>query len=111
MPGFGGGRISSCRPSWCDTAGYDSSVDDSFRTLKLSIASLDLLMVALLYVTLENASSGGLVEAGSLQDMGGIDPVVRLSAHNMLPLGFRTGELKLPYWILRRVDEVSKGLG
>lgn len=69
-------------------------------TLELSIAALNLFMVALLDITLKNAGSGGLVEAGSFQDMGGIDPVVGLTAHDMFSLGLRACELEFPYWIL-----------
>lgn len=58
-------------------------------------------MVSFLDVPLENAGSGGLVEAGSFQDMGGIDPVVGLTAHDMLSLGLWASELELPYWILK----------
>lgn len=85
-------RIAVARkgPSWRD------------HTLEFAISSLNLLMVTLLHVALENAGSGGLVEAGSLQDMCSIDPIVGLTSHDMLPFGIRASELVLPYWILRR---------
>lgn len=41
-------------------------------------------MNILLHIALENACSGGLVETGGLQDVGGIDPIVLSTAHNML---------------------------
>lgn len=59
-------------------------------------------MLALLDVALEDTGSGGLIEAGSFQNMCGVDPVVGLAAHDMFSLGFRPSELELPYWILTR---------
>lgn len=55
-------------------------------TLEFTIASLNLLVVSLLYIALEDSSSRGLVETGSFQDMCGIDPVVGLASHHMLSL-------------------------
>lgn len=69
-------------------------------TLELSVATLNLFVVAFLDVALENAGSGGLVETSSFQDMGGIHPVVGLAAHDMLSFGLGARELELPYWIL-----------
>lgn len=68
--------------------------------MKFAVASLDLLVVALLDVSLEDAGSGRLVEAGSLEDVGGIDPVVGLAPHDMFAFGIGAGELVLPYRVL-----------
>jgi len=52
--------------------------------LVFSIAALDLLVDILLHLALEDACTGGLVEAGGLEDVCGIDPVVLATAHHML---------------------------
>lgn len=59
-------------------------------------------MVALLHVALKDTGSGGFIEASGLQDVCGIDPIVGLPSHNMLPFGVRAGELVLPDWVLHR---------
>lgn len=70
------------------------------RTLEFAITSLDLLMIALLYVALENSSSRRFVEAGGFQDVRGIDPVIGLASHHMLPLCIWAYKLELPDGIL-----------
>jgi hypothetical protein len=52
-------------------------------TLILSVTALDLLVHVLLHLTLENAGSGGLVEASCLQDVCRVDPVILAAAHDM----------------------------
>lgn len=54
------------------------------HTLVLSISALNLLMLILLYLAFQNASSCGFVKAGGLEDMCCVDPVVDTSAHYML---------------------------
>jgi hypothetical protein len=71
-----------------------------YRTLKLAVASLDLLVVSLLYIALKDPSPRGLVEAGGFQDVRGIDPIVGLTSHNMLPLRIWAHELELPDGVL-----------
>lgn len=71
-----------------------------FRTLKLAVASLNLLVVSLLYVALENSGSRGLAEAGGFQDVRGIDPIVGLTSHHMLPLRIWAYKLELPDGVL-----------
>ena len=67
-------------------------------TLVFSIAPLDLLMCVLLNLALKDPRSSWLVEAGCLQDVRSIDPVVGPPAHNMfLEL---CAELVLPDWDL-----------
>lgn len=58
-------------------------------------------MVSLLHVALENAGSRRLVEARSLQDVGGIDPVIGLASHDMFAFGIGPIELEFPDWILQ----------
>lgn len=70
-------------------------------TLKFSITTLHLLVFALLHVPLEDASSGRLVKAGGLEDMGCIDPVVGLASHDMFALSIGTSKLEFPDRILR----------
>lgn len=70
------------------------------RTLKFAITSLDLLVVSLLYIALEDPSSRRLVKAGGFQDMRGIDPIVGLASHYMLPLCIWAYKLEFPNWIL-----------
>lgn len=53
-------------------------------SLVLSIAALDLLVHAFLHLSLQNAGSCRFVVVGHLQDVGGVDPVVGASAHNMV---------------------------
>lgn len=52
-------------------------------TLILPVSSLDLLMGILLHLSLQDARSCGLVEAGGLQDVCGVDPVVLATSHDM----------------------------
>lgn len=68
--------------------------------MKLAVASLDLLMISLLYVALKNSSSCRFVEAGSFQDVRGIDPIVGLTSHYMLPLRIWAYKLELPDGVL-----------
>lgn len=53
------------------------------RTLIFPVATLDLLVDVLLHLALEDARAGGLVKAGSLEDMCRIDPVILATAHDM----------------------------
>jgi hypothetical protein len=64
--------------------------------LVLAVAALDLLVDALLHFALEDAGARRLVEAGDLQDMGCIDPVVGATAHNMVAgyIGLVDGHLE-----------------
>ena len=52
-------------------------------TLIFAVTSLNLLVNVLLHLALENSCPGRLVEAGRLEDVCGIDPVVRAPAHDM----------------------------
>lgn len=52
-------------------------------TLVFSITTLNLLMDILLYVSFEDPRPSWLVKAGSLQDVGRIDPIVLPSSHDM----------------------------
>lgn len=71
-------------------------------TLEFAITSLDLLVVALLNISLEDTCSRRLVEGGGFQDVCGIDPVVGLASHDVFPLPIGTGELEFPDWVLIR---------
>ncbi len=51
--------------------------------LVLAVTTLDLLVDIFLNLAFENASTGRLVEAGTLEDMSGIDPIVESPAHYM----------------------------
>lgn len=52
--------------------------------LILSIATLHLLVNALLHFALEDTGSGRLVVIGYLEDVGCVDPVVGAAAHDMV---------------------------
>ena len=52
-------------------------------TLVFAIASLYLLMDILLHLALEYSGASWLIEAGRLENMCGIDPVVLPPAHDM----------------------------
>lgn len=69
--------------------------------MKFAVSTLDLLMASLLYIALKNACSSRFVKAGCLQNVGSIDPIVGLTAHDMLFLAFWTNKLELPHWILQ----------
>lgn len=56
-------------------------------------------MGVFLYLALQDSRSSGLVEAGSLEDMCSVDPVIVATAHYML-LEIDT-KLILPYWNLQ----------
>lgn len=63
------------------------------RTLVFPVTALNLFMDVFLDLTLEDACSGRLVEAGGFQDVCRIDPFIMATAHNML---FQVGpELEL----------------
>lgn len=98
-----GGERSACAAT--------SAKSDGWSTLKFAVASLDLLVVALLDVALKNAGPGGLVEGCGLQDMSGIYPVVGLTAHDMFSLAVDPRELELPYWILSGRWSMSADVG
>ena len=92
-----------------------SRTDGSLPTLILSVATLDLLVHVLLHLTLEDAGSGGLVEAGCLQDVCRVEPVIVAAAHNMF---FEVGaELELvdgnlqELVSLRSIKQRHKGQG
>jgi hypothetical protein len=53
------------------------------RTLVFPVAALDLFVVVLLDIALEDTCTGGLVEAGGFEDVGGVDPIVLSPAHDM----------------------------
>lgn len=62
-------------------------------------------MHVLLHLTLEDSRSGGLVKAGSFEDVGGINPVVLATAHDMF---FQVGaELILPDGYLQEEGQAS----
>lgn len=71
------------------------------HTLELSITSLDLFVISLLYVALENSSSRRFVEAGGFQNVRRIDPVVGLAPHYMLSLCIWAYKLEFPDGILQ----------
>ena len=52
-------------------------------TLVFAITSLDFLMNILLYFAFKDSCAGGLVKASSLQNVGGIDPIVQSPSHDM----------------------------
>lgn len=52
--------------------------------LVFAIATLHLLVHALLHFALEDTGSGGLIVVGYLEDVGSVDPVVCPAAHDMI---------------------------
>lgn len=56
-------------------------------TLVLSISSLNLLMNPLLHFPLQDPGSRRFVEVGDLEDMCGIDPVIRPPPHHLVAIG------------------------
>lgn len=57
--------------------------NDERLTLIFSIATLNLLVLVLLYVSLQNSGSSRFVETSGFQNMGRIDPVIVSPAHDM----------------------------
>lgn len=51
--------------------------------LVFAISTLNLLVDVLLDLALEDASAGRFIEASTLEDMSGIDPIVYFAAHHM----------------------------
>lgn len=58
-----------------------------------SVAALDFFVLVFLNLSLENSGSGRFVEAGGLEDVRGVDPVIVTASHDMLFLV--EAELKL----------------
>lgn len=59
-------------------------MDGVVCTLILAVASLHLLVRAFLHFPFEYTGSSRLVVVGDLEDMCGIDPIVRTSTHYMI---------------------------
>lgn len=59
------------------------STGEQMRTLIFPVTSLDLLVDVFLHVPLEDACPGRLVEAGGLQNVRRIDPIILSAAHHM----------------------------
>lgn len=74
--------------------------------LVFAIAALDLLMHALLHLSLQDSRSCWFVEAGDLQNVGGIDPVVGAASHDMV-----SGDLELVDGDLGRLVMSRHGRG
>ena len=56
----------------------------AIRTLVFAVSSLNLLVYTLLHFSLENPSSGWLVEVRDFQDVCSIDPIVRSTSHDLI---------------------------
>lgn len=54
------------------------------RTLVFSVTALDFFVLVFLYLSLEDSSSGRFVEAGGLENVGSVDPVIVTASHDML---------------------------
>lgn len=67
--------------SWFQSDSSSRTVDDE-RTLVFAVSTLNLLVCLLLDFALEDSGSGRLVETGSLQDVGCINPIITSTAHN-----------------------------
>ena len=61
---------------------FDSNVERDPGALVLAVASLDFFVDALLDFALENTRSLGFVEADDFEDLSGIEPAIRASAHD-----------------------------
>ncbi len=75
------------------------------HTLIFAITSLDLFMYPLLHLSLEDSCSSRLVEAGYLQDMRCVNPVVRPPSHDMV-----SSELELIHRYLSDISIVNSSI-
>jgi hypothetical protein len=78
---------------------------DRRRTLVFAVPTLDLLVLALLHLSLEHARTLRLVEAGDLEYLGRVQPRVRAAAHDRDTLAYpmRTREAV-------KISKVSSGI-
>jgi hypothetical protein len=70
--------------------------------LVFAISTLDLLMNTLLNLPFEDASSGGFIKTGNLEDMCRIDPIIPTSSHHIVASNF-----KLVHWDLNSATSLS----
>jgi hypothetical protein len=74
----------------------------SVVTLIFAIATLNLLMDAFLDLLFENSRSCRFIIAGNLQNVGGIDPVVGSSSHDMVGRKFQLVDWNLQENVSKR---------